>query len=77
MCVLGVRMCVLGVQPEEGELLSVQPGAEGEPWVLSERGDDGGEDQCYQHKAGWEDHLVQRPKHWQLHPSTGTAVHAS
>ena len=58
VCFGGQDVC-LGVQPDEGELLSVQPGAEDESWVLSERGDDGGEDQRYQHKAGWEDHLVQ------------------
>ena len=56
-----------GVQPEEGELLSVHPGAEGECGVFSEGGDDGGEDQCYQHEAGWEDHLVPGRDH-----NTGT-----
>ena len=69
VCAWGAGVC-LGVQPEEGELLSVQPGAEGESRVLSERGYDGGEDQRYQHEAGWEDHLVQGgTKTLQLTPS--------
>lgn len=43
--------------PEEGELLSVHPGAQSETGIFSKRRDNHGEDQCYQDKTGRKDDL--------------------
>lgn len=43
--------------PDEGQLLSVHPGAQGQAGVLSKGRDDHGEDESDEDKAGREDDL--------------------
>lgn len=49
------------VRPEEGELLTVQPGRQSQAGILSERWDDRGEDQSYEDKTGRKDDLKEQP----------------